>query len=457
MPIAENEPMLDASRTERGAAIMPRSRPSLDHVGLLDATAFARAVSRQIVAMRMSGTPLSLSLIDLEGGLADTDSSAVESTMRLGLEIANQLRQRAGECHDVALLGAFKFVAVHDASRSLSPIVADIAAEVKPRHESAKVMTTHAHEVRLDGDLSELDSLRAIQHLLKRFGAARPGAFTPGSLSVCHREWLAESVEWSDRIRRAIGGGRFSLAFQPIVGMADGRIQHFEALLRLPDETALAPYEFVTMAEQLGSIAELDLAVAQRVIGLLRSAPGRPDSIAINVSGRSLVTPGFVDALVGQISRSADLAPFLLFEVTESAKITDLHSVNRALQTLRRFEIRVCLDDFGSGAAAFEYLRALEVDILKIDGSFIQDAAVSKFNRAFIRSIAALCDGLGIGTIAEMVEDEATARVVREAGISHGQGFHFGRPAPIESFGALLCGVQIDPRTRPLAGSSFGG
>jgi EAL domain-containing protein (putative c-di-GMP-specific phosphodiesterase class I) len=197
--------------------------------------------------------------------------------------------------------------------------------------------------------------------------------------------------------------------------------------------------------------------VTERVIGVMRAARTGSDSIAVNVSGRSLVTPGFVDALIGQIRRNADLAHRLLFEVTESAKISDLDTVDRALRAIRSYDVRVCLDDFGSGAAAFDYLRSLSVDILKIDGSFIRGAAAATFNRAFIRSVASLCEALGIVTIAEMVEDEAIAQLVRDAGITHGQGHLFGEPSTLRSFAATQQSPRGLPPMRPAATPGLGG
>lgn len=443
----------------RGAAgeVATPPAPARDASCAAQTRVFGQSVSRRIAAARASHTPLTLTLIDMDGLSGEPDAPGGALEKQLMDEVVELLRQRVGGSDEVGQLGLGKFGVVHAAAQGLDPVAAEIEALARRLYDGARKIAVHAQAVDLDGALNEQDSTRAILYTLNKFSEARPGTFALGSLSEGCRAMFAETLEWSSRIRRTIGERRFTMAFQPIVDMRDGRVHHFEALLRLPEGRDVTPYKFVTMAEQLGSIAEFDLAVAERVIGVLRAAPNSTDSIAINVSGRSLVTPGFVDALIGQIRRNVDLAPRLLFEVTESAKITDLHAVNRALQTLRQYKARVCLDDFGSGAAAFEYLRSLNVDILKIDGSFIRDAAASPFDRAFIRSIASLCDGLGIATIAEMVEDETTARVVREAGITHGQGYLFGKPAPLRSFGVTERGARAAPTVEPALGHSLGG
>jgi len=119
----------------------------------------------------------------------------------------------------------------------------------------------------------------------------------------------------------------------------------------------------------------------------------------------------------------------LMFEVTESSKITDLPAVNAFLQRLRRAGHKVCLDDFGSGAAAFQYLRALQVDVVKIDGGYVKNACATPEGKRFLMAMAGLLRELGITTIAEMVEDEKHLEVIKDCGFRFGQGYLFGRPS----------------------------
>lgn len=117
-----------------------------------------------------------------------------------------------------------------------------------------------------------------------------------------------------------------------------------------------------------------------------------------------------------------------MFEVTESAKITNLEATNGVLQELRMLGHHVCLDDFGAGAAAFQYLRALQVDYVKIDGIYVKEALTKPSAPAFLRAMASLCRDLGIETVGEFVETDEVAKFLLDVGVQYGQGYLFGKP-----------------------------
>jgi EAL domain-containing protein (putative c-di-GMP-specific phosphodiesterase class I) len=226
-----------------------------------------------------------------------------------------------------------------------------------------------------------------------------------------------------DAHARALEGG-FDLVFQPIVDLESRRVHHREALTRLPDGGS--PVPLVTFAEEAGLVADFDLLVCRRVVELLGAAPADAPGIAVNLSGRSLESGRFVEALLALVGDGGRLGGRLLFELTETADIHRPQAVAGALQALRRRGFEVCLDDFGSGASAFHYLRAFEVDYLKIDGVYVRHGTARE--RAILAGMAALCRELGVAAIAEMVEDEASVAELRGLGIRYGQGFLFGRP-----------------------------
>lgn len=221
------------------------------------------------------------------------------------------------------------------------------------------------------------------------------------------------------------------MAFQPIVELKTRQTRHYEALIRLKREDGLSPFEMITFAEQAGFIEEVDTAMCERVIYKVRRAAqrGKNIHIAVNLSARSIENDMFIDHLHRMLSSLVSLRRRILFEVTESAQIHDLDRANRVLQSLRRAGHKVCLDDFGSGSAAFQYLRALRVDMVKIDGIYVRDALKTDFDRSFLRAIIQLCHGLDVDAIGEMIEDEATAAFLRDNGVLYGQGFLFGRPS----------------------------
>ena len=123
-----------------------------------------------------------------------------------------------------------------------------------------------------------------------------------------------------------------------------------------------------------------------------------------------------------------DIREELMFEVTESAKITDLDATNTVIQSIRGLGHHVCLDDFGAGAAAFQYLRALQVDYVKIDGIYVREALTKPNAPAFLRAMASLCKELGIETVGEFVETDEIAKFLVQVGVQFGQGYLFGKP-----------------------------
>jgi EAL domain-containing protein (putative c-di-GMP-specific phosphodiesterase class I) len=182
--------------------------------------------------------------------------------------------------------------------------------------------------------------------------------------------------------------------------------------------------------------------MSRKVLDHVRDNPRDiPFPVAVNLSGHSLEQAGFLPALC-ELLDQYDIDPHhVLFEVTETSRIRGLADVNSGLQTLRERGHEICLDDFGAGAANFEYLSALDVDIIKFDGGAMRTALANPKGRAFLKATALLCRDLGIHTIAEMIHDQASYELVRDLGIDYGQGYHLGPPITIGSDDSYaMCG-----------------
>ena len=411
----------------------PKSIDSLDATtGLPNKETFANAIRERVSSLKASGESCSLTMVDLEG-LEEVrphleDGAEEEIFAKVGaLLSANSLDADLGGRIDRDKLGF-----VHDPSFDVDALANSVEKMVRDASPWADDFKLGTATVTLDAEgLSEEDMGQAVLYTLNSFSESSGGHVKFGSLSEGCKDMLAETMAWQQRIKRTIADKSFTLVYQPIVDLADGQAHHYEVLTRLNDDPDASPYKFITMAEQLGKIAEFDWAVVERVFKILRKAgPARAIPLAVNISGRSLASAEYVRSVTAAIKLNSDLTDFILFEVTESSKIVDLQSANETLKLFRDLGVAVCLDDFGVGAAAFEYLRSLRVDYVKIDGSFVREAAHSKFSGAFIKSIAAMCQELGIETIAEFIEDEAATRLMRAAGVDHGQGWHFGKARP---------------------------
>jgi EAL domain-containing protein (putative c-di-GMP-specific phosphodiesterase class I) len=227
--------------------------------------------------------------------------------------------------------------------------------------------------------------------------------------------------------------GKFTLAYEPIIHLRTGKLSHYEALARF--DASESTGEIVSFAEALGIADAFDLAVA---IKALTQAENTGHSIAFNVSGHTIDCPPAFGLLAGTLARRRSIASRILVELTETAEITDLARANAGIQALRAMGFKVCIDDFGAGAASFHYLHGLNVDFVKIDGSLVKKLGQSERDDNLLRGIVRLCGELGVKTIAEFIEDETKLVRARDMGFDLGQGHYIGRATDQISLGSAI-------------------
>ncbi len=129
------------------------------------------------------------------------------------------------------------------------------------------------------------------------------------------------------------------------------------------------------------------------------------------------------------MKKGSDIRNNLIFEVTESSKISNLEAVNNVLKVIRKAGHHICLDDFGAGAAGFQYLKVLEIDTVKIDGIYIREALQDPHTKSLLESMAKLCKDINVDTIGEWVETKEQWNFLKSIGVDYGQGYLFGKPA----------------------------
>ncbi|GAA0568891.1 EAL domain-containing protein [Caenispirillum bisanense] len=312
----------------------------------------------------------------------------------------------------------------------ISRKVNDMLAVFDP---SAAPIDLKAATVQVDGgDLSDEDLSKALVYTINSFVRGDTVGRDLGSISQGYKAAMEETLGKVATFRRAVGQN-LMLVFQPIVDLATWQVHHYEALARIDNgERLIPPARLIGFAEEFGVVEEMDMAVMQRALTILRENRGIRSGakIAVNLSGRSVASDRFCADLFKMLHADEHLMPRLMFEVTESHEMHDLARANQVLRKMRHLGCPVCIDDFGAGAAAFPYLKALEVDYVKIDGSYIRDAFHTRHGRPFLRAIAGLARDLGMQCIGEMVEDADTMWLLRELGIGYGQGWFFGKPSP---------------------------
>jgi diguanylate cyclase (GGDEF)-like protein/PAS domain S-box-containing protein len=246
-------------------------------------------------------------------------------------------------------------------------------------------------------------------------------------------------MQWASRLEQALDENRFVLfaqRIQPTAGSGDGL--HCEVLLRLRegDGSLIPPGAFLPAAERFHLASRIDRWVVRQVLDWLRQqseALHLIDTIAINLSGQSIGDPSFHRYMQELIGHDGVDVSKLCLEITETAAITNLQDAATFIDGMRAKGVRMALDDFGAGASSFGYLKTLPVDYLKIDGQFIKDIVHDPLDQATVRCFCEVARVLGIQTIAEFVENDASLQVLREIGVHHAQGYLVHKPEPLQA------------------------
>lgn len=341
-----------------------------------------------------------------------------EAHQRAAARIAAVLQASSLDGVSAARLAPERFALVRGTDRE-----ADLEAEVREAGAAEGVdLAVRTTEAALSGAASAESTVRALRFALE--ACIRDGGID--GAGAAFSESLKRTLKEADRFRAMVKARDFALEYQPIVDLATGVTHHFEALARFGSR---GPADSIRLAEELGLIEGFDLAVAEKALQQLKRPGFGLTRIAVNVSGVSLGADGYVDGLLRLTAVSPDIRGRLLIEVTETAAVADIEAAARRLTALRKAGIRVCLDDFGVGAASLDYLHRLPADTVKIDGRFVRDIANDQRARDLVSRVVELCADLKMTTIAEMIETADQSAAVRRLGVGYGQGWLFGRPA----------------------------
>ena len=415
-----------------------------EETGLLTGPAFQKAAAAAL--KDEANGNLTLTLLDV-AGIEELRGEAGEGTVqRLLGEIGDYLAAHAVDGASAGRIAPDRFALVRDAAEP-EDLGRGIARLSPARDGAARPLSVKQQALPLAAaGLTPADAEKALAYTLGQFAAGSGGAIR--SLADGFRGLVDATVDRMSQVRRSIDGDRLGIVFQPVVGLADRQLHHYEVLTRFEEERS--PAELVQFAESVGMIEELDLTVCQRALAFMDGWREGPElRLAVNVSGRSLASDAFIAALETVLKPRPDRGR-LLFEITETAEIADLPRAERIVQALRSAGHRVCLDDFGAGAASFPYLQALTIDFVKIDGSYVSRMLETMRDHAILKAMVGLCGELGTSTIAEMIETEAQVQRLTRLGVAYGQGYLFGRPAPSPATSGGS-GRKIPPQTTVFA------
>ncbi len=255
-------------------------------------------------------------------------------------------------------------------------------------------------------------------------------------------EVARKTVALEGAIRKALVDGEFHLCYQPLVSVPTGRIEGFEALLRWESAELgdVPPSDFIHLAEANGLIVPIGRWALRTACAQAREwqKAGTPARVSVNLSAREFRQPDLYLTVRDTLSETGLPAPLLDLEITERVAMESPDVSQFVLRELRSLGVSISVDDFGTGYSSLAYLRSFPIDTLKIDGSFIQAMVADPQSAAIVRSVIDLAHHLKLGTVAEGVETEEQAEILRRASCDRIQGYLVSRPCPPAAATLLL-------------------
>jgi diguanylate cyclase (GGDEF)-like protein len=397
------------------------------------------------LAVDAPGDVVAVVLFDVVGLRDVNDSLGHGSGDQVLIEVAQRLRTLAPPAALVARVGGDEFALTFRTPSSETAVA--LAEDVRAALRAPMVLGALTVDVDTTVGVAVhpehgADSATLLQRADVATHAAKATGTTMQLFNVGLESRSVRRLGLADDLRRALDVGALEVYFQPKVALRDRRVVGVECLARWehPVHGSVSPEDFVAVAEHTGQIGRLTEAVLREGLRRARqwSDAGRPLSVAVNLSARTLVDPTF-PALVAQLLDEYVLAPErLTLELKEDGMVGD---ANRPLPNLRRLRdlgVRLSVDDFGAGYSSLAYLRRLPVHEVKVDRVFVQGMTTDPGELAIVRAVADLSRNFGLDVVAEGIESELTLGLLDEIGCDYGQGFLFSRPLPYERLEAWL-------------------
>ena len=405
-------------------------------------------ITQAIALAKRRGTHLAVLFLDLDNFKHINDSLGHETGDKLLQSVALRLSACVRGSDTVSRLGGDEFVVLvtedkyaEDAALTADKILAALAAPHAIDKRELHVTTSIGISIYpTDGEDTET--------LIKNADTAMYHAKEKGrdNYQFFRHEMNVRAVERhviESHLRHALERQEFVLHYQPKVNLATGAITGAEALLRWmhPEWGVVLPERFVPIAEDCGLIVPIGRWVLREACAQARrweDAGLKPASIAVNISALEFRRGDFVEG-VRAILRETGLAPRCLqLEITESVLMHNAESSTAILQQLKDMGVQLAVDDFGTGYSSLSYLHLFPIDVLKIDGSFVQDIGSINGNGSIVSAVIAMGTSLKQRVIAEGVEKQGQLAFLKAQHCEEGQGYFFSRPLVAEEFAALL-------------------
>ena len=360
-------------------------------------------------------------------------------------DMVKRLKRITGENMSLARLGGDEFAIVLE-SVSSSSLLKGIATQISESLQNPFYLDTGpviSVQASIGVSCSPADGCDTT-NLLRAADLAMNHAKKHGGNCVVHyKETMLEEINkrytLQNKLQEAVLAEDFMLYYQPIVDLNDSKVIGCEALIRWQDENGrfVSPMEFIPIVEECGLIYMLGKWICKTAIKqwkLWQQLVSDLEYVSINVSPLQLKQPTFVDELI-ELVEFHNVAPrHIQLEITEGTFLQESMSSDSALNQLANYGFRLAIDDFGTGYSSLAYLKRFNVDVIKVDRSFIIDIETDQSDRDIVSAIVAMNNKLGFKTLVEGIETEPQARILRELGIDSAQGYLYGKPTFADDF-----------------------
>ncbi len=415
---------------------------------LANRTLFADRVQRTLARLTRDDIELAVMIFDLDAFKTVNDSLGHSAGDALLIAVAERLRATLRRGDTAARLGGDEFAVLTEGQGCTSAAAALaerlIAALATPFVLAGREVVIKAS---IGIAVAHPGHVTTAEELLRNADVAMYSAKTtaPGGMAVFEPHMYAAAMarlEVDAELRIAVAQNQFELYYQPIVLLPGRAVIGAEALIRWhhPARGLVQPAEFIPAAEATGLIVEIGDWVLNSACRQLRrwQDMGRLAQVAVNLSARQLLEPGFLDSVKSALARTGVAPGGLTLELTESVLVKDTTTARTVLYALRDIGVEIALDDFGTGYSSLSYLRKFPISYLKIDKSFVDGLGTDTEDTLVVSNIVSLADALRITVVAEGVETQLQAQVLGELGCGLAQGYLFGKPQPATQLEDML-------------------
>ncbi len=418
-----------------------------DLTGLPNRTKFAQYVDRSLAATKATDQQCVLGFLDLDGFKIVNDTVGHSVGDKLLVQCAGIFERIVGEPHRIARLGGDEFgfllmnSTVDEAKRIFEKVISAVFRNKFVHDDRYLEVGASIGVVVINKDSESREVLMSQAdvacYAAKDNGRNQVYVFSESDEDARRRH---REVRAASEIQQALSEDRMLIYAQPIVDLsvADNPPVYNEILIRMKDTdgSIISPNSFIPAVERFQLAEVLDRHVINAALKLLSQYHDKGScdcaGVSINLSGDTLCVPDFDRFVLDALERHDILPGNVCFEITETAAIRNLDVAIRFIESTRALGCRFSLDDFGAGLSSFAYLKDFNINQIKIDGRFIRNVLNDQFDKDIVSAITQIGSSLGVSVVAEHVEDQVSANMLKKLGVDYGQGFLWGKPIPYQ-------------------------